>query len=64
MMLRKAVRDLEGQSLTLRFTGKAGGTEYCYDDGKARLKKGQTLKVVARGHWLFLLASGDAEVVR
>lgn len=62
--MRKAIRDLEGQTLVLRFTGKAGGTEYVYDGGKSRLTKGQTVKVKAQGHWLALLATGDAEVVK
>lgn len=62
--MKKAIKDLEGQSVTLRFTGKAGGTEYVYGNGKSKLTKGQTVRVVARGHWLALLSSGDAEIVK
>ncbi|MBN1320735.1 MAG: hypothetical protein JXA87_07840 [Thermoleophilia bacterium] len=62
--MRKALKDIEGTVALVRFTGKAGGTAYLYEGGKSRLDKGQAVRVTVKGHWLALVASGDAEIVR
>ena len=62
--MRKALKDIEGTVAVIRFTGKAGGTAYVYEGGKSRLDKGQTVRVTVKGHWLALLASGNAEIVK
>jgi len=53
-----------GATVVLRFTGASGGTTYVYDGGRGRLRPGDTVRVIPKGHWLALLESGDAEIVR
>ncbi|MBN1630480.1 MAG: hypothetical protein JW990_11995 [Thermoleophilia bacterium] len=63
-MKKAALKELEGSVATVRFTGASGGTSYSYEGGKATLGKGETVRVTLKGHWLALLASGNAEIAK
>lgn len=51
-------------TILIRFTGTAGGTQYSAEGGQTILRVGDTIRLRgADPHWFVLLDSGDAELV-